>query len=78
MDESQIHALAYMHIIQNEDTERETVPIEERAQILNITHKMGHIGTNAMVAAIHDEGKTWPKLAESCLDFIKNAESVNE
>jgi hypothetical protein len=33
---------------------------------------MGHIGTNAMVAAIHEEGKTWPKLAESCLEFIKH------
>ena len=74
MDQNQIHALAYMHIIQNKETEREIVPIKDRAKNLNDTHRMGHISTNAMVAAIHNEGKTWPKLAESCLDFIKRCQ----
>jgi RNase H-like domain found in reverse transcriptase/Reverse transcriptase (RNA-dependent DNA polymerase) len=77
-DQNQILALAYMHIIQNKETERENVPIEERAKILHDTHKMGHIGTNAMVAAIQTKekhGQSWQKVA---LISLKDVKSVNE
>jgi IS30 family transposase len=67
--------LAYMHVIQNEETERMTVPEEERQDLLYHTHAMGHIGTNAMVQAIHQQGKTFPHLAKECSDFIKRCRS---
>ncbi len=64
-------ALAYMHILQNEETERQLVPEDQRQELLYTVHAMGHLGANAMVAAIHRQEKTWPKLANDCLDFVK-------
>lgn len=67
--------LAYMQVIQDEETKRTIVPESERQDLLYRTHAMGHIGTNAMVKAIHQQAQTWPHLAHDCSDFIKRCRS---
>lgn len=45
---------AYMHVIQDEDTQRDTVLEEDkRCQLMQAVHELGHVGSAAMVAAIH-------------------------
>ena len=70
-DEDSYKAIAYIHMMQNEDNTREIVPECDRNSAMHNAHAMGHLGTNAMVRSIHDEGKTWPNLAKDCVDFIK-------
>jgi len=64
-------SIAYLHTIQNNETKRQTIPVEDRELLLVRAHGMGHLGTNAMVKAIHEDGVTWPDLASECLTFIK-------
>jgi hypothetical protein len=64
-------SLAYLHTIQNSETERKTIPLDDREIFLVHAHGMGHLGTNGMVKAIHEEGATWPNLTDECLAFVK-------
>jgi len=61
----------YAHVMQNEDTTRDTVlDRDERTQLLKQVHEFGHLGANAMVKAIHERSLTWPKLREDCLKWV--------
>lgn len=65
------HEAPYMHVMQSEDMQRDTVlDTEERKQLLKQVHEFGHLGGNAMVKAIHERGHTWPKLREDCLAWV--------
>lgn len=62
---------AYMHLFQSDDAPREVVlGEEEKERIMQRCHEFGHPGTGAMIKAIHETGKTWPKLKEDCLKWI--------
>jgi len=61
----------YIHLIQDGQTPRVTVPMKERRALLADVHALGHFGTNAMVKQIHEQGKTWPNLAKECLEFVQ-------
>jgi len=64
--------LAYMHILQNKETPARIVDdAKEREDILSRTHSFGHLGTNAMVRAIHADQVTWPHLTDDCLNWVK-------
>jgi hypothetical protein len=61
----------YIHLIQDSDTPRQTVPLSERNMVLADAHALGHFGTNAMVKHIHGLSKTWPHLANDCLKYVQ-------
>src|SRR5690606_35246266 len=63
--------LAYLHAIQDDNSQREIVPESERQNLLHTTHIQGHLGSAAMVKAIHAQNKTWKNLTQDCIDFIK-------
>ena len=61
----------YVHDVQSENPEYSTVmDAEERIDLLRKTHEFGHLGSNAMVKAIHEKGFTWPKLIDDCLKWV--------
>ena len=65
------HEAPYAHVMQTEDMERDTVlDVKERKQLLKQVHEFGHLGGNAMVKAIYEQGYTWPKLREDCLAWV--------
>lgn len=61
----------YVHLIQDKETPRATVPEKERQAVLAEVHSLGHFGANAMVKSIHVKSKTWPLLAKDCLEYVQ-------
>jgi transposase InsO family protein len=69
---TQIDPLApYVHQHQTRDVEKLIPDKAEHQNLLKATHGQAHLGANAMVNALHLQGVTWPKLKESCLQFIR-------
>jgi putative transposase len=60
----------YMHVMQVDNPEYTTPNDEEQLRLLEEVHDFGHLGSNAMVEAIHQRGYTWPKLKEVCTNWI--------
>jgi len=61
----------YIHLTQDNEIPRETVPESERNVVLAEAHELSHSGANAMVKHVHSLGKTWPNLAKDCLEYAK-------
>jgi len=61
----------YVHVMQGEDTERELPSDEMQVQLMRDTHTFGHLGANAMVTAIQQKGYAWPRMKESCTQWVK-------
>jgi transposase InsO family protein len=71
LDESIELPLSYLHQILD-DTSEKIIPSEaEQKKIIKEVHEFGHLGINAMVTAIHNKGFTWPKLKDSCKQWIQ-------
>lgn len=62
---------SYLHFLQDNQTARTEVEQSKRSDILFKIHAMGHIGANALVKSIYEQGLTWPHLSHNCVDFIK-------
>jgi hypothetical protein len=71
MHHGPLKVYGYTHLIQDEQTPRETVAMSQRTELLATTHALGHFGTNAMVNHIHALNKTWPQLAKDCLEYVQ-------
>ena len=50
---------------------RHVVPVSQRSSMLRLTHSFGHLGSSAMVKTIQQDNKTWPKLKEDCVKWVK-------
>lgn len=69
----------YLHVMQDDETSRDNVlDAEERKTLLKQIHEFGHLGGNAMVKAIHEQGKTWPKLREDCLKWVSQCRQCQQ
>ena len=62
---------SFEHVIRDAETARDTVlDKEERNLLIQQAHELGHIGSAAMIDAIHSKGYTWPNLKRDCLMWI--------
>ena len=62
----------YMHVLQEDNVStRAEVPEEQRNTVMAEAHGPGHFGGQQMVKTIHANDQTWPRLINSCLDYVK-------
>jgi len=61
----------YIHEIQTEEAEKIIPNLDKQKELLQEVHNFGHPGTGAMIEEIQRKGFTWPKLRESCAQWIQ-------